>query len=879
MSLWSDWSERVRALLFPARRERELAEELRFHLEQDIADRVRRGDDPARARRAALAASGGVEHVKENVRDASGVRPLQNIIADFRHALRSLRRDPMYTVTAVLVLGLGLGAGAAVLAVADSVLFSPLPYAAAHRLVRVGQLFEGSTSVWQLSTVDAQAILGQQRSFESFGLVNGTTMGLSGAGTPERIPVGRVTAGFFRALAIAPVAGRLIGPADEPEDAPPVVVFSHPLAQLRFGSAQGALGRSVTLDGVSHTVVGVLPPGRDILGPGIRGSAWSVLRLPTPTRRGPFWLRGVGRLRADVSVEDARRDLARISERVYPLWASSFRDQTARITPMPLLDSIVGGAGRSVALFAAGVILVLLVAIVNVATLSLVRASARAPELGVRAALGASPLRLARLPLAEGVALAAAGGLLGLGLAALAVRLVARHARNLPRVQDLALDGTTVLGLLLAALATALLVSAPAVLAAVRASFRAARRAGDARRTGVDLGTMRLRRSLVVAQFALALPLLLGASLLFRSFLELQKVNPGFDPGPLVTGSVSLPTRRFPEYPEVQRFWRLLEQRLAEAPALEAAGLADDLPPGPIGNVNNFDLLDRPVPPGGAEHLAPWLNANADYFQVLGIRLLEGRPFGPADSGAAPPVVLVSRAWAERYYPGESAVGRRMIEGGCTTCPPTTVVGVVSDVKYQGLTAPAEVIYGPLTQSLPRTAHIVARGRTTRADAVRAVRELVSSLDPELPVVEGTLQARMDAALAAPGRSTAVLSGFAAVAVLLAALGIFGLTSYAVRQRRREIGVRIALGADTRAILRMIVGQGLRSAAIGTTIGLGLTLLEARWLQAFLFEVPATDPLSLLGAAAGLLLVALGACWLPGLRGSRIDPVRAIASD
>ncbi len=877
MSLFTELAERARALLRSARQEREAAEELRFHIERDVEERVRHGADPAEARRAALAALGGVEHATQRVRDARGIRPLQDLAADVRYTFRSLRRDPLYTAAAILVLGLGLGAAATVLAVAKSVLFAPLPYPESHRLVRVGQLFQPNTSVWQLSTVDAQAILEQQRSFEAFGLVGWSVASLAGAGAPERIAVGRVTAGFFDALQVAPQAGRLLAPADEASDAAPVVVLSHALAGQRFGGAAAALGRSVTLDGLSHAVVGVLPPGRDVLGPGIRAAAWPVLRLDAPTRRGPFWLRGVGRLRRDVSLDAATRDLAAISERIFPLWAAAFRDETARLTPVPLRDSIVGGAARSVGLFAAAVILMQLVAIVNVATLSLVRASARAPELAVRAALGAGRLRLVRLPLLEGVVLGVAAGLAGLALAALGVALIPRFATNLPRLNEVALDGGTAGLAALAALASGLLVSVPPALAALRRSATAAPR-GDHRRTGANRRTTALRGALVVTEFALALPLLLGASLLFRSFLRLQEVHPGFDPEGAVSVSLALPASQYPGDAEMQRFWRELERRAAAVPSVTAAAVGSDLPPGPVGNVNNFDLIDRPVPPGGAEHLSPWLSVTPAYFAALGIPLLEGRMFTELDSAGAPPVGLVSRGWVQRYYPGESAVGRQMIAGGCTTCPPTTVIGVVDDAKYLGLTAGSDAIYSP-PQGLGSNAFLVVRSRAPAAATFRALRDVVAGLDPELPVVEQTMADRLDTQLTAPARSTAVLASFALVGMLLAALGIFGLMSYAVRRRHREIGVRIALGAGPAAITRMIVTRGMRYAGAGTAAGLGLAVLEARWIQAYLFETAATDPLTIVGAAAVLLFVAVAACWLPGLRAARIDPVRAIAAE
>jgi len=877
MTWFSDLRERAGALLYSRRRDREMAEEMEFHIEREAEERARRGADPREARRAARAALGSVEAVKEAVRDATGVRPLQDLAGDFRYALRSLRRDPIYTAAAIAVLSVGLGAGTTVFTVADAVLFSELPYPEPDRLLRVGQLYQQNDTVWQLSTVDAQAILEQQRSFEVFGLVSRSEAALSGAGTPVTISVGRVTSGFLQALGVEAAVGRGIAAADESLEAPPVAVVSHTLAEQRLGGGAAAVGRSLTLDGVSHVVVGVLPPGTDRLG-GIRASAWPALQLRPPQRRGPFWLRGIGRLREGVSFESATADMAAISERIFPLWASSFQDRTARLAPVLLRDSIVGGAARSVGLFAAAVMLVLLVTVVNVTTLSLARASAREPELALRVTLGAGRVRLARLPLLEGLALVGAAGVLGLSIAAFAIRSLVRLAPSLPRVDEVGLDGRIVGFAMAAALVSGVLISVSPILASLRRS-KAPSRQGDGRRTGADRRTTALRSALVVAEFALALPLLLGASLLFRSFLELSRVDSGFDPAGVVAVSVSLPQARYPDDPDRQRFWRELELRSQGTAGLSAVGIATELPPEGNGSINNFNLIDRPVAPGVAEHLVPWSVATPGYFEAIGVRLLEGRMFSEADSGDVPPVVLVSRTWAQRYYPGESAVGRQMIEGGCTTCPPTTVVGVVGDVKYAGLTESADAVYSPIAQSQSRSASLVARTRDVPAATLRRLRDVVAGLDPELPVEEDTLVARLDRALEGPGRSTAVAASFAVAAVILAALAIFGLMSYTVRQRQREIGVRIALGARPSAIARMIVGRGMRYATIGTAVGLGLASLEVRFLESFLFGVSATDALTTAAVSFGLLLVAALASWLPALGASRIHPVEAIAAE
>ncbi len=872
MSLLSDALERLKALLFRGRQERELAEELRFHLDREATERIRNGAAPDTARRDAVLAFGGVEHYKEEVRDARGVRPLEDVISDLRYAVRALRRNPAFTVTAVLVLGLGLGATTAVFSVMYSVVLAGLPYPEPDRLVMVVEK-NAPTNAWNISTADATGIREQQRSFEAWGEVSRTEAALSGAGSPERVMIARASAGFFQATAIPAANGRLIEARDEAAEAPAVLVLSHPLAERVLGGAARALGRSLTIDGVSHEVVGVLPAGRNDLG-GVRAAAWTALKLRAPTRRGPFWLRGLGRLKPGVTVEGAANDLAAISRRILPLWAD-FRDSLAKLTPIPLRDRIIGRADRQVGLFAGAVVLVLLLAITNVATLVLVRASARETEVGVRVMLGASRGRIARLLVTENLLLTLASGAVGLALAAFGLKLAIALLPNLPRIQNAALDWRAVAFAVSAAILSGILVSL-SPLAALSGHAAGALRA-ESRRAGTGRRANAVRGALVVAEFALALPLLVGAGLLLNSFVRLQRVDPGFDPSGIVAVSVSLPAARYPGAPEIQRFWRLAEQRIAELPGAAAGGLASEIPPDNSGGTDNFNLVDYPVPAGQSEPNSPWYYVTSGYFRALGIRLLDGRVFTPADT--VNPVIVVSRSWANRFFPRERAVGRQLIQGGCYSCPRTTIIGVVADVKNLGLAGAEEAVYGAADQAGAQSMNIVVRSTVGPAAALRALREGLQALDPELPLVESTFSERFDASLNDPRRWTAVLAAFAGAAVFLAALGIFGLMSYVVRQRRREIGVRLALGAEPGAVTRMIVARGMRYALLGSAIGLGVAAVSARWLRTLLFEVAPGDPATLAGAGALLLLSAFLACLLPGRRAARIHPVEAIASE
>jgi len=880
----SDLLERLRALVLRRRWNQDLDDEMRFHLDQDATARVRAGADPAMARREARLAFGGVDRYKEATRDASGVRAFEELVADTRFALRALRRNPAFTATAVGVLALAIGAAAAVFTVVQAVLFAELPYPQAGRLVRVYQYYS-PTFLGTISVVDYEAIRDQQRTMDGFGIARWGSATLTGLGPPAAIPVVRVTSGFFRALQTPAAAGRLIEPGDDPVSAPPVVVVSDAFASHHLGGNTTAVGRTVTLDGRPHTVIGVLPPGVAELA-GMPAVAWPVLQPATPTRRGPFGLRGIGRLKEGVTLEEAIRDLAGISERIFPLWEAGFKDKVARLRPYPLRDTIVGRATGQLSLFAGAVVLVLLVAIANVATLMLVRAAARQHELSVRATLGASRLRLARLVVTEGLVLTAFASALGLGVAAIGLNLVGLIAPELPRAREIAWNGGTAMVAAALAVTSGLLVSFSPV-AAVLGGTMLTHAPADTRRSGGGRRTGLVRGVLVAAEFALAVPLLLAAALLGNSFLRLQRVPLGYDVAANFEVRIALPAQRYSDSVAVPAFWRRVLQAALETPGVEAAGLATAAPPDMQGDVNNFNLVAHPVPPGANEPLSPWASASPGYFTALGIPLLEGRMFTVGDSGAAPPgdprnappVAIVSRSWAQHYFPGERAVGQQLIEGGCYECPRTTIVGIVGDVKYQGLDGDGDGVYVPMAQANPREATLFVRTRGAPVGFMQPVLENLRRLDPDLPLRGVPMADQVRSALADPRRWTAVLTAFAAAALALSALGIFGLMSYVVRRQRREIGVRMALGAEPRQVTAMIVARGMRFVGAGMIVGLALTMLEGRWLGALLYGVTPRDPATTALVAALLLGAALLACLLPGIRAARIRPMEAIVAE
>jgi predicted permease len=704
-----------------------------------------------------------------------------------------------------------------------------------------------------------------------------SNVALSGiGGAPERIQIASASSGYFRAIEIPVAKGRPILPTDEAPEAPGVIVVTDAFAQRKFGGADSALGMTLTLDGFPGTIVGVLPPGQNELG-GIRSDVWPVLKLRPIQRRGPFWLRGVGRLKPGVSIEAAAADLSRISSEILPLW-NDMRDSSAKLTPQPLRDAIVGGRAKQVWLFAGGVALVLLLAIVNVATLVLVRAGARENELAVRVMLGARRSRVARLLVTENLILTVAAAIIGLAIAYAGLGLTVSQLQNLPRIQDVKLDWRVIALGVSAAVISGILVSLSPIAALRSRTNLAASATGS--RVDTSHRTSRMRAAFVVAEFALAWPLLVASGLLLNSFVRLQRVDPGFSPQGLVSIGVDLPTIRYPGVPEIFRFRALALQRLADVPGVESVGIASDVPPDPnYGNTDNFNLVHKPVPQGQSEPSVPWYYASPTYFSTLGIRMVDGRGFVDADTANAFPVVIVSESFAKQYLPGESAVGRQLVQGGCYDCPKTTIIGVVQDVKNLGPSLPSVAAYGAMTQSGTSSFEFVARMRSVTPASIAALRDALRAIDPELPLVETKMADKVENSIADPMRWAAVLTAFAACGLGLSALGVFGLMAYAVRQRRREIGVRLALGAQPREVTRLVVGRGLRYAAIGSAIGLALTLLLANRIRAMLFEVSPTDFTTIAGVGVLLIGSALVASWIPARRAARIRPMEAIGHD
>lgn len=801
---------------------------------------------------------------------------VRSFLGELRLATRSLARRPGFTVAVVATLALGIGASTAVFTIVHGVLLAPLPYPEADRVVALHQANAGGMQ-WSLSVADFQAIHEQQRSFVATAAFTERDVIVAADGEPEWSRAAFVTADYFRVLGVSPASGRDFGAGDDVVGAESVVILGHALAE-RLGGAERVVGSTIAIDSNAHTVVGVMPEGVAGVG-GRRSDLWPIMQLEPPGRRGPFYLVGLGRLRADRTLADARADLEGISERIFPIWQEGFRDETARLTPAPLQEYLVGRVRGGLAMIFGAVLLVLLVSVGNVANLLLGRASERQTEMALRTAIGAGTGRLARWLLAESLVLALAGAALGLGLAAAALEAFRGFDTTLPRAAELGLGGTTVLFAIGVALATALTLGLVPLFAHAGLDLsRSLREGGRSALAGGRAGAV--RSGLIVLEMALTVPLLLSAGLLLGSLLSMQRVDPGYDPAGAFAIRISLPTGSYSEPQEFARFWDRAIADVSEVPGVEAAGASMILPPDSFGFVNNFDLVDDPVDPGQPEPNVPWALISGPFLEALGVPLLEGRTFTRDDfEPDAPYAIVVSASWAQRYYPGESAIGRQVYSGGDRENP-ATVVGVVGDVKFAGMTGSSEAVYEPGGGGWLRSMNLLVRTRGDLAGTMAAVRERIRAIDPGLPLTQvQTLQERIDDNVAGPRGWTMLLLAFAAAATLLSAVGIFGVVAHAVRGQTREIGLRIALGARPRGVVAWVVRRAMSRVALGIALGLGLAAVSVRWLQGTLFGVSAADPRYALAVCALLGLIAWLACWLPGRRAARVDPIAALSSD
>ena len=856
--------------------DRDLEEELRFHLEMSAEAERRDGVAGTEAAREARLRLGSPDRVREDVRAAVGFPRAEALWRDLSLAARRLRHAPGFTLAATLTLALGIGATTALFALVDAVLLRPLPYPEPERLVSMWEEEGGSrTSVAPANIADYRV-----PAIESLAAWHYAEMDLSGTGVPEALSGQAVGAEFFSVLGTGPVLGRPFLREEDRAGGDRVVILTDGLWRSRFAGDPAIVGRSIRLDREPHRVVGVLPPG--FVAPGALGSPRPVTFLVPAAfpaallaNRGDHETHLVGRLRPGAMADDARAQVAAVSERLAREFPDTNRDLLARVSPLD--RDVTRDVRGSLLLMLAAVAAVLAIACLNVANLLVVRALGRQRELAVSSALGAGRGRLAVGLVLESLLLAGLGGTLGLVLARVLLSgLKALAPVGTPRVDAVALD-LRVAGFALAASVTT------GVLFGLLPAWHASRaRPADLLRAGeghqASRAVLRWRGLLLTAEVALALVLLVGAALVLRSVSRLNAVDLGFETRHVVAARVKLPSSQYPGAPQRLAFFEELERRLAARPGVESVAFANRLP---LRGGWSTGIVTERMSASEAAH-----GADADaqaistgYFRTLGIPLLRGRPLELADREGAPPVAVVGEEFARRFFPGEDALGKRFRRG--PSAPWVTVVGIVAALRRDGSDADRapQVYFAAAQTSLYPVplGDVAVRGAGDAEGLVALVRDEVRALDPEQPISGvATLEDALARSLAPRRFGVALLGGFAAVALLLTLVGIYGVAAYSVAQRTPELGIRLALGAGRRRILRLVIGDVLARVGAGIVLGLALALVATRGLRALLFEVAPGDPRSLATAAVLLVLAGAAAALAPALRATRIDPVAAL---
>lgn len=861
---------RLKALFQREKLDREVEEELAFHLAMREERNRAEGFDEQEARYAARRQFGNATSFKERTREMWTFVSLESIAQDFRYSLRMLRKNVAFSTVAILTLALGIGANTAIFTVINTVLLNPLPYKDPQQIVgtRQNDAF--------INIVDVRR---QMRVFSQGGGINVSDMDYTSGPTPLRVRAGWVDAGLLETLGVPPMLGRIISPEEDVNGGARVIVLTYSFWQNFFGSDPHVLGKTITLTGNDYTVIGVMPA--DFVLPREHADVFMSLWVGDPKAapyRGLHFMHTYWRLKPGVTLEQARAEMSAIDRRLAEQYPDTERDRHK--TFVPLRELVAGNVRPALLVLFGAVGLVLLIACANFAGLLVARAAARRNELTVRAVLGASRARLVLQAVTESVLLSLLGGLVGLLLATWGTALLlSLKPAALARFTSIHVDTRVLLFALGLSLLTGILFGIAPAWSTTRSDFVESMK-DSGRGATAGRSAQLLRRTLVISEFALALVLLVGAGLLIKGFSRLRSVNPGFNPQNVMTMHLSLPPTRYAAIPPQTQFRRELLARLKALPGVEAA-MITDVPFGDnyIGHRLVFD--GRPVPIG-AEPQVQTLSVMGDYFRVMQVPIRAGRDFTDMDREGQPLVAVVNEEFVKEFFPHSNPLGAR-VDWARAPEPQQwmTIIGVAADVKHLGLNQPVDpAIYNPFSQSdepWRRFMSLVIRKSGPSGALVDTVKEQIWSVDSQIPVSDIAPMTELMAVSIAQERFNMLLLGiFAALALLLAAVGIYGLISYAVSQRTHEIGVRVAVGAQRRDVLGLILRDGAKLAFFGIATGVVAAFGLTRFLVRLLFEVTPTDPTTFVAVAALLAFVGLLACYIPARRATRVDPMIAL---
>ena len=877
------WINRLSNFLRPRKLEREMDAEIEFHLQARSQDNVAGGMPEPEARRDAARRFGNRALFQEETREANRIPLLDVAWQDLRYALRGFRRNPGFTLTVIVSLALGIGANTALFSVVDTLLLKALPYRDADHLVYVSEYWPHEPAVPGSPSPDFGNWRAHSKLAEEIQAYGGgaDALNLIGWGEPERIQGTMTTSGLLDLIGARMARGRDFTKTEDRAGGPPVVILGYRLWQRKFGGSPDLLGKVLQLGGIGRTVVGVLPSGFAFPDNNFRGDLLVPMALPADStwrdERSFRLLRVIVRVKPGVSPAALRSEFAGILSATAstepPQMVTTRKDMEVRVTP--LRDWLTGDVQRMVLVLEAAVAMLLLIACLNIAGLQIARATVRRKEMALRAAVGAGRGRLIRQLLTESLLLSVLGGGLGLALGYLSLGpLRAFLPANLHLADGVRMDGPALWFTLCIAIFTGILSGIAPALVASRPDVQEAIKQ---RRT--HPGRQRLQGALVIGEIAMATVLLVGCGLFVRTFVRLASTDPGFRPGGVLTLRVSLPVAKYPDPPHWAAFFSQLLDRAQAIPGVESAAIGGGLPLiGTRARAGTW-FEGRPNPPQGGRPSIPVMEATSSYFQTLGIPIVRGRGFDATDVADGPPVAIVNQAFAQHFFPGENAVGKRIQVGSPIW---QEIVGIAGDVQQQAR-GPLDsfAVYEPLGQYSESEALLVLKASSRAPERlISAAAATVRQIDPNQPVFDiATMEERLGVSLSAQRANMTLMSVFAALDLILAAIGIFAVTAYFVSQRSHELGIRFALGATRSIILKMILGRGMRLTGAGLSLGIAGALAATRALRSLLEGIQSNDPVAFSSTAVIFGIVATAACLIPALRASRVDPLLTLRQE